>query len=71
MCFVNLGTLTCQACGQRIGEQPVGTVPCVTKCGKFLSKVTGEVVPGECGVCRDVREKRTDLARRVTQAFKK
>ena len=70
MCFVNLGTLVCQACGQRVGEQPVGMVPCATTCGKFVTKVTSEVVSGECGVCRDAREKRTDLARRVTQAPK-
>ncbi|RYC80708.1 hypothetical protein BFJ63_vAg16405 [Fusarium oxysporum f. sp. narcissi] len=24
-------------------------------CGKFVSTVTGEAVPGECGVCRDAR----------------
>jgi hypothetical protein len=27
MCFINLGTLICQVCGQRVGEQPVGMVP--------------------------------------------
>ncbi|KAJ0127363.1 Acid trehalase [Fusarium oxysporum f. sp. albedinis] len=71
MCFINLGTIICQVCGQRVGEQPVEMVTCATICGKFVTKVTTEVVSGECGVCRDAREKSTDLARKVTQACKK
>ncbi|RKK74155.1 hypothetical protein BFJ69_g8757 [Fusarium oxysporum] len=49
MCYANLGTLICQACGRRVGEQPVGTSPCLTVCGKYVSRVTGTVVSGECG----------------------
>jgi hypothetical protein len=71
MCFINLDTLICQECGQRVGEQPVEIVPCATICGKFVIKVTSEAVSGECSVCRDAREKRIDLARKVTQAPKK
>lgn len=68
MCFANLGTLTCQACGRRVGEQLVGMTPCWAMCGKFVSKVTGEVVQSECRVCRDARAERADLARRLTRA---
>ncbi|KAI8668875.1 hypothetical protein NCS57_00700700 [Fusarium keratoplasticum] len=49
MCYANLGTLVCQACGRRVGEQPVGTTPCLAGCGKYVSRVTGAVVRGECG----------------------
>ncbi|RSL56365.1 hypothetical protein CEP53_006799 [Fusarium sp. AF-6] len=43
MCYANLGTLICQACGRRVGEQPVGTTPCLAGCGKYVSRVTGAV----------------------------
>ncbi|KAF0640279.1 hypothetical protein FPSE5266_20207 [Fusarium pseudograminearum] len=44
MCYSDLGTLVCQACGRRVGEQPVGTSPCLAICGKYVSRVTGTVV---------------------------
>lgn len=69
MCFANLGTLTCQSCGRRVGEQPVGTTPCLLRCGKFVSRVTGQLVQGECSLCEGKREERTDLARRLNRAF--
>ena len=68
MCFTNLDTLICQACGRRVGEQLVGMTPCWAMCRKF---VTGEVVQSESGVCRDAREERADLARRLTRASRK
>ncbi|KAH6874207.1 hypothetical protein B0T10DRAFT_233250 [Thelonectria olida] len=71
MCFANLVMLICQVCGRRMGEQPMGTTPCWAMCGKFVSKVSGEAVQSECGVCRYAREERADLARRITWASRK
>ncbi|CEI70088.1 hypothetical protein FVEN_g13056 [Fusarium venenatum] len=71
MCYSNLGTLVCQACGRRVGEQPVGTSPCLAICGKYVSRVTGTVVSGECGVCSEAKEHRTQLTTRLNRAFSK
>ncbi|KAL6412707.1 hypothetical protein AUP68_03912 [Ilyonectria robusta] len=71
MCYRNLGTLVCFSCARRVGEQPMGMSPCLTVCGKFVSRVTPAVVEGECGVCRQAREGRADLARQLNQAFGK
>lgn len=71
MCYANLGTLICQACGRRVGEQPVGTTPCLAGCGKYVSRVTGAVVRGECGVCSQAKEQRSQLTMRLNRAFGK
>ncbi|KAI8673482.1 hypothetical protein MRS44_007407 [Fusarium solani] len=71
MCYANLGTLVCQACGRRVGEQPVGTTPCLAGCGKYVSRVTGAVVRGECGVCSEAKEQRSQLTMRLNRAFGK
>ncbi|KPM38425.1 hypothetical protein AK830_g8123 [Neonectria ditissima] len=67
MCYRNLGTLICYSCGRRVGEQPVGMSPCRAVCGKFVSRVTGAVVQGECGVCHQAKEERVNLAQRLNQ----
>ncbi|KAF5011545.1 hypothetical protein FDECE_2345 [Fusarium decemcellulare] len=71
MCYANLGTLICQACGRRVGEQPVGTTPCLAGCGKYVSRVTGAVVRGECGVCSEAKEQRSQMTMRLNRAFSK
>lgn len=69
MCFANLGTLICQSCGRRVGEQPIDTSPCLVRCGKFVSRVTMQIVQGECGVCASKREERATMARRLNLVF--
>ncbi|KAM0468887.1 hypothetical protein ACHAP7_010404 [Fusarium lateritium] len=71
MCYSNLGTLVCQACGRRVGEQPVGTTPCFATCGKYVSRVTGNVISGECGVCNEAKAQRNQMTTRLNRAFSK
>lgn len=69
MCYINLSTLICQSCGRRVGEQDIGTTPCLVHCGKYVSRVTSEMARGECGVCESKREERASLALRLNRVF--
>lgn len=65
MCFSNIGSLQCRACGGDMGEFVAGSESCPRVCGLFVSRPTGKTYrKGDCALCID---KKLDMARKVAE----
>lgn len=65
MCYNNIGALLCISCSRKIGEVTMGSQPCSSACGLFVSRNVPEMVQSECAVCKTTREASAEMAAKM------